>query len=123
MAPSPTEQEEKHSKEDIPSVQDNYSPVYDCNERVTAWWKTFVEDETLVALSEALYYLAASKLGNYDVCVKHRIKLALKLQLQTVDDTLTLLSRVEALWKHRNWEILRGGMPARLVAVGWQGSN
>lgn len=107
MASSPTKQEENHRREVTPLVQHNYSLVCNCNERVTAGWEAFVEDKTLVALSKALYYLATSKLGNYDVCVKHRIKLALKLQLQTVDDTLTLLSRVEALWKHRNWEILR----------------
>ena len=104
-------------------MQDNYSLVYDCNKRVTAWWKTFVEYETLVALNEALYYLAISKLENYDIYVKHYIKLAFKLQSQTVDDILILLSWVKPLWKHRNWEILRNRMPAKLVMVGWQGSN
>lgn len=78
----------------------------DCKQ-VTAGWKAFVEDETLVTLSEVLYYLGASKLGNHDVCVEHRIKLALKLQLQKIDDTLILLIRVETLWKHRDWEVLR----------------
>lgn len=106
VAPSPTKQEKKHSEEGIQSAQHNYPPVCDCK-RVTAGWKAFVEDETLVALSEVLYYLGASKLGNYDVCVEHRIKLALKLQLQKIDDTLILLTRVETLWKHRDWEVLR----------------
>lgn len=91
----------------------------DCK-RVTAGWKAFVEDKTLVALSEVLDYLVASKLGNYDVCVEHQIKFALKLQLQKIDDTLIQLTRVETLWKHRDWEVLRQFV---LVAVGWQGSN
>lgn len=103
----PTEQDKKYKKENTPSMQHKYSPVYNCNEWVTAGWKAFVEDETLVTLSEALYYLTASKLGNYDVCVKYRIKLALKLQLQKVDDILTLLTRVESIWKYRNWKTLR----------------
>lgn len=68
-------------------------------------WKAFVEDEYLVPLGEALFYLGGSKLNNYDVCLEHRFKLAPKLQLQQVD-TSTLLLRVDALWRNRDSKIL-----------------
>lgn len=105
MSLIPDEQVGKHNKEGKTSAQHTHSPVCRCNHRVPAMWKAFVEEESLVPLCEALFYLATSKLANWDVCIEHRIKLALKLQLTKVD-TLTLLIRVEALWRNRGWENL-----------------
>ena len=63
-----------HSKEGITSASHNYFPVCRCNDWVPC--KAFVEDESLVALGEVLYYLAVSKLGHYKACIEYKIQLA-----------------------------------------------
>lgn len=115
----PDKQLEKHNKEGKTSAQDTYSPVCRCDARVPKTWKAFVENESLVSLGEALCYLAASKLGDYDVCIGHRIRLALKLQLRQVD-TLTLLTRVDTIWKNRDWETLRRFVNMRCRRKWWR---
>ena len=106
-SPISSGQVEKDSKEGKTSASHNYSPKCSCNGRVPRMWKAFVEDESLVALCEVLYYLAASKLGDFEACLEHKIKLAFKLQLRKTENISTLLSRVDILWEHRSWENLR----------------
>jgi len=115
----PDEQVEKHDKEGTTSAQYHYSPECRCGRRVPAMWKAFVEEESLVPLYEALYYLATSKLGNLDLCIGHRVKLALKMQLRQVD-TLTLLNRVDTIWMNRDSETLRRFVNMKCRRKWWQ---
>lgn len=61
----PDEQVGKHNKEGKTSAQHTHSPVCRCNDRVPAMWKAFVEEDSLVPLCEALFYLATSKLAGW----------------------------------------------------------
>lgn len=109
---------EKSNQEGKTLAQYNDSPVCRCDDRVPKTWKLFVEDESLVPLGEALYYLAASRLSNYDVCIEPRVKLALKLQLRQVDN-LTLLTRVDAIWKNRDSKTLKRFVSMKCRQTWW----
>lgn len=113
------QQVEKSNKEVKTLAQSNDSPVCRCDDRVPKTWKLFVEDDSLVPLGEALFYLAASKLGSYGVCIKHRIKLGLKLQLRQVD-SLTLLTRVDTIWKNRDSKTLKRFVNMKCRQKWWQ---
>lgn len=86
---------EQYTKEGTILVQYHYSLKYHYSRRILVMWKAFVEDRYLVTLSKALKDLAILELDNYDSRIEHYIKFVLKMQLQRIEDTSTLLTKVE----------------------------
>lgn len=88
-------QAEKDSKKWKTSTFYNYFLKYSCNSLVPRMQKKFVENKFLVTLCEVLYYLAVSKLGDFEAYLEHKIKYVFKLQLQKNEEYLNLITLEE----------------------------
>lgn len=81
-----------YSKEGIISAPYNYTFVNYCNNWILEMWKVFIENEFLVTLIKVLFYLATSKLDDYEAYIEYKIKLVFKLQFQKTENISILLS-------------------------------